>query len=132
VKGGRIINFIPFALKEGNEVKYSEIIAEVKDLYPNEYSDEQYKKWLTELENNIAIRTGAGMRKTLDLEREASVGVPFDRMYIDFLMAQVCLHQHDDESYIRYMSVFKSRYKEWEEFEIRVTKGKKYKFKNWI
>ena len=113
-------------------MKYSEIIDEVKELYPNEYSDEQYKRWILELENEIAVETGAGMKKTLDLERETSVGIPFDRMYIDFLMAQVCLHQHDDESYSRYMGVFKSRYREWRAFNIRTTKGKNHKFKNWI
>lgn len=113
-------------------MKYSEIIDEVKDLYPNEYSDEQYIKWLTELENEIAVVTGAAMRKSVALEREASTGVPFDRMYIDFLMAQVCFHQHDDEGYSRYMSVFKSRYNEWKAFHIRTTKGEKHRFTNWI
>ena len=113
-------------------MKYQEIIDEVKELYPSEYSDSQYEKWILELENNIAIEKGSGVKKTIDLGQEVTVGVPFDRMYIDFLMAQVCLHQHDDEGYTRYMNVFKSRYSDWQAFNIRTQVGARHRFKNWI
>ena len=113
-------------------MKYSEILSEVKDLYPNDYKDSQYVKWLLELENKIAIAKGLGVKQSLDLEKETSVGVPFDRMYVDYVMAQVSLHQHDDESYARYMSMFNDRFGEWQAYHIRTTPGKKLVFKNWI
>ena len=94
-------------------MKYSEILSEVKDLYPNDYKDSQCAKWLLELENKIAIEKGTGVKQSLDLEKETSVGVPFDRMYVSYLMAKVSFHQHDDESYARYMSMFDDEYKEW-------------------
>ena len=113
-------------------MKYSEIIAEVKELYPNEYNDSQYIKWILELENTIAVQKGTGVKRNIDLEKEATVGVPYDRMYIDYLLAKVSLNQHDDENYARHMNVFKMNYKDWEAFDIRTTPGKKHQFKGWI
>lgn len=113
-------------------MKYAEIINEVKELYPNEYSDSQYKKWLLELESLIAVYAGQNAPETISLNSETSLHIPFDRLYIDFLMAQVSLHQHDDESYTRYMQMYNSRYREWQNWFIRTHEGKKYRFTNWI
>ena len=113
-------------------MKYSEVIAEVRGLYPNEYSDEQFEKWMAELENKIANFRGTQNIRSIDPEREVSCGIPFDRMYVDFLMAQIALHQHDDDDYVRYMRVFNSRFDEWKAFYIRNYEGEKRQFRNWI
>ncbi len=119
-------------------MKYNEIINEVKELYPSEYSDTQFKKWLGEAED-VILRFLDGyqsesveLRQISDLNEEAVAPPPYDRMYIDFIMAHIALHQHDDESYSRYMGVFNSRYRDFTKWYIRKHSSRGYKWKNWI
>ena len=113
-------------------MKYTEIIKEVKDLYPNEYSESELKKWIYELEQTAAVYSGEAVNAPENLNCETLIKEPFDRMYLDYVMAQASLHQHDDESYSRYISIFNSRYREWQKWYIQAHEGKKIRFKNWI
>ena len=111
-------------------MKYEEIINEVKCLFPNEYDESQYLKWINELENDIAIYKGEEPRKITSLTGDTAAPAPFDRMYIDFVMAQVCLHQHDDEGYMRCINMFNARYAAWKGHFVATHSGKKYQYKN--
>lgn len=113
-------------------MKYSDIIKETKELYPNEYSDTELKRWITEAEQQAQIYAGEEPTLKNNLNEEVFIKEPYDRMLIDYVMAQISLHQHDDESYTRYMNAYSSRYREWQKHHIRTNEGKKIQFKNWI
>lgn len=113
-------------------MKYEEIINEVKSLYPSEYDESQMTDWINELEGNISIYRGDVPCKIQSLSDETSVSAPFDRMYTDFVMAQISLHQHDDEAYARYINMFNARYTTWKGYYMSVREGEKHQYKNWI
>ncbi len=113
-------------------MKYSEIINEVRELYPSEYDDSQFKKWIQELCDTCTEFTEAERVEIRSLEDECIAPPPHDRMFIDFVMAQVALHQHDDESYSRYIGMFNSRYEKYRRWYIKSGGGKTYRFENWI
>ena len=113
-------------------MKYSEIINEVKNIYPNEYEDTELIKWLEEAENVICVFEEKEPLKIKDLSGEATLPAPYDRMYIDFVCANISLHQHDDAGYARYISMYNARYSDFCKWYLRTNPGKDLKYKNWI
>lgn len=113
-------------------MKYDEIISEVKDLFPSEYDESQLLKWIGELEGDVALYRGEEPPKAVSPSGSSFAGAPFDRMYIDFVMAQICLHQHDDEGYLRYINMFNARYAAWKGHFVATHEGDRYQNKNWI
>ena len=113
-------------------MKYSEIINEVKELYPNEYEDTQLIKWLSEAEDSIYIFLDEEPQDIRDLNIESKAPKPYDRMYIDFICAHISLHQHDDEAYARYIGMYNARFEDFCKWYLRTHEGKEYRYKNWI
>ena len=110
---------------------YQEVISEVRDVYNNTFQDTTYKKWLEELEAEISVYKGE-TPKEINLEDEVSLQLPFSKMYTYFLLMKVALHQHDDESYGRYSSVYFAQQIDWQKHYIRTTPGKKIVYTNWM
>lgn len=110
---------------------YHEVIQEVRDIYHNVFQDTTYKKWLEEIEAEIAVYKGEEP-KEISLENEVSLSLPFSKVYTYFLLMKIALHQHDDESYARYYNVYASQMIDWQKHYIRTTPGKKRKFTNWM
>ena len=110
---------------------YHEVILEVKELYNNTFQDTTYKKWLEEIEAEIAVYKGENP-KEISLDDEVSLSLPFSKVYTYFLLMKVALHQHDDESYARYYNVYASQMTDWKKHHIRTTPGKKRQFTNWM
>ena len=113
-------------------MKYNEIIKSVGELYPNEYDVSELKTWMRELEDVIAKDTGGEDVVIHDLSEQATPPPPYDRMFIDFVMAQIALHQHDDEGYSRYIAMFNSKYTDFLNWYVRTHPGKKRTYTNWI
>lgn len=113
-------------------MKYEEIITEVRELYPNEYSDSQILKWIKEAEGQAAVYRNEEAPRSINISDASRIGPPFDRMYIDFVMAQVSIHQHDDESYARYISMFNARFSEWKNYYVANTPMPIKKHTNWF
>ena len=110
---------------------YQEVISEVRDVYNNTFQETTYKKWLDELEAEISVYKGEEP-KEINIEDEVRLQLPFSKMYTYFLLMKVALHQHDDESYARYSSVYFTQLTEWQKHYIRTTPGKKRVYKNWM
>ena len=113
-------------------MKYEEIIAEARELYSNEYSDSQILKWIKEAEDTAAIYRGDTAASEINISDNSQIGPPFDRMYIDFVMAQVSFHQHDDESYMKYINMFNARFSDWKNYFVANTPMAKKQYTNWF
>ena len=113
-------------------MKYSEIVNEVKELYPSEYEDSQIIKWLQEAEAAVSIFKEEEPQDITDLDIESKAQKPYDRMYIDFICAHISLHQHDDASYARYIEMYNARFVDYCKWYIRTHRGKEHRFRNWI
>ena len=112
-------------------MKYEQIISEVRELYPNGYSDSQILRWIKEVNDAVSVYKGEEVRTDIKISDETDLIPPFDRMYIDFAMAQIAFHQRDDEAYARYIGMFNSRFTDWKNYFVRSTKMPKKQYENW-
>ncbi len=111
---------------------YQEIIEEVKELYPSEYDTTELKRFLQEAESGIGMYIDNTERIIEDLDDTAILPLPFCNAYIDFIRANICYNQHDDEGYRRYISMYNAKFDEFKRWYVRSHEGKTVKYKNWI
>lgn len=56
---------------------------------------------------------------------------PYDSMYIDYIIAKICMYQRDFDTYNRFMSAFNSRLNAYKKWLVNNLPQKCGKFKNW-
>ena len=112
-------------------MRYEEVIAEVRELYPNGYSDSQLLRWIKETDDVVSIYKNEDIEDDIKVSDETKLTPPFDRMYVDFVMAQIAFHQRDDEAYSRYIMVFNARFNNWKNYFVRSNRMEKKQYDGW-
>ena len=91
----------------------------------------------SELENYLVV--GGELPDVSDTEAtltriitdKTACNAPYDRMYIDFILAKIGMYQRDYEMYNQYMTVFNSRLSAYKKWLINHLPQDKYKLTNW-
>ena len=68
---------------------------------------------------------------TRTVTEETVCDAPYDSMYIDYLIAKICLYQGDSREYNQYMTSFNSKLSAYREWLVGKMPAKKYRLKNW-
>lgn len=110
-------------------MKISEVIRQAKSYYPSEYSDEEMGRWCDEVSAMLA----------LEVEDEPSYTVsdttlcdtPYDIMYIDYVIAKICLYQHDFNTYNQFISLFNTRLDAYKRWRMSSPLHQAQRLKNW-
>lgn len=102
-------------------MKIQEAITMADGLMPNQYTEAQKLRWLSELEgqakrelfdrcrNNPAAGF-AGYAEDTDPETELLIPHPYDGVYIDWLQAQYCYHNAEFTKYGNAQTKFNNSY----------------------
>jgi len=100
-------------------MKIIEVIETVDSLYPNSYSSAEKIVWCDELgamlkEEYAKSYSADGVQESYvpisdPMSEETVIKAPYDRMYIDFVLAKCCYYQRDYDAYNQHIVSFNSR-----------------------
>ncbi len=99
-------------------MKIREAITQVDDLYANAYSEEDKIKWLQEIENKIyrevvlTHENEVEMTDFSDDENELIAPIPYDSLYINYIIAQINKFNNETVRYNNAMTIFNQEYYE--------------------
>lgn len=113
---------------------YNEIISRVKEVYPNEYTDEEMLVWIGEVNSDVRRnieKNALPQTKPLGTEN-AIIPPPYDVMYQYYILARIAYHQKDFESYKMHNEAYYSKRNGYLAYYIRTFGGGATRFKNWI
>ena len=116
---------------------YEKVFEKVKDLYPNEYEQEdnsRYKEWCREVDSDVIKNTkreDTPMR-LVEASGECLIPEPYSDAYIFYICAQIAFWQRDYDAYNAQISLYRSRIEDYNAWYIRTNGGKTYSFRGWI
>ncbi len=115
-------------------MKYNEIIGAVRDLYPNEYTDEEMLCWIGEVNGDIRrnIEKKPPMHTKLSGTENAIVPSPYDSMYKYYILAKIAYHQKDFESYKKHTEQYYTKRNGYMSYYIRTYGTDTVVFRNWM
>lgn len=92
-----------------------EIIANVDEIKPNVYTDEDKTKWISDLDGKLCREvmhrdSVAGYEYPRDADTQALVGAPYDDIYTFYLMAMIDFCNKDYGMYMNTMEMFNNAF----------------------
>lgn len=115
-------------------MKYSELIEEVRALYPNEYTDEEMLGWIDDVNTDVKLNIEKNPGPAQIAKAEGTVAVPmlFKDIYIFYILSQIAYHQKDFESYERHKQMYMEKRSGYMSYYIRTQGSDTARFTNWI
>lgn len=115
---------INISVNDGEYI-YSEV-----PVLETEYDDERYKLYTAE---NIFgdVAASENVVITRCITDETYCDAPFDGMYTYYILAKICLLQHDIDMYNQYMNMFNSLFEQYKKQRISRQGGGENRFINW-
>ena len=107
----------------------TEVITRAKTYSPSEYDESEMRAWCDEVSQMLAV-------EVLDTESaprsdETLCGPPYDSMYIDYVLAKICLYQRDFDTYNQFMASFNSKLDAYKRWYMSGPPRRADKLKNW-
>ncbi len=110
-------------------MKISEVITRAKSYYPSEYTDEEMQRWCEEV--SAMLTTEVEDLSEYTSSDETLCDTPYDIMYIDYVIAKICLYQHDFNTYNQFISLFNTRLDAYKRWRMSSPPHQAEKLKNW-
>lgn len=107
-------------------MKIAEVLARVKEVKPNPFTDDTLLNWLNDIE--AKVQTEALQRKpegvdiyTLpeDLNRELTLPKPYDECYMLYVQAQIDFALQEFDTYNNTMTMFNAAFREAKGYYVR-------------
>ena len=92
------------------------VLAQVDDLLPNSYTDEQKRHWLRQAECFAALELGAALPGSLDDGDELLIGLPYDGLYSRYVEAQIHFANREMERYNNAMTAWNELFLSWRDY----------------
>ena len=117
-------------------MKISEVLARVKEVKPNPFSEDTLLNWLNDIEGKV--QTEALDRKpegvevyTLpeDLDRELTLPKPYDECYMLYVQAQIDFALQEFDTYNNTMQMFNTAFREVRNYYVRTLDREQTKIK---
>lgn len=113
-------------------MKKIEVLERVDALLKNPYTSGEKLSWCSELDE--ILRTEYLHEDAPENLEETAVGSPYDRMYVDFVMAKCCYYQRDYDAYNQHITAFYNKLSDFSNHEIREhipSRKTKNQLRNW-
>ena len=95
------------------------VIAQVDELLPSGYSDEQKLHWLAQAEGFCALELGRGVPAALTDETVMAVEMPYDGLYCRYVEAQIHYHNGELQRYNNAMAAWNELFLAWRDWQAR-------------
>lgn len=124
-----VINSNLFRIGDGLNIKMDNVSSQAKIIDMN-LNDDCWELCLTSKNLDALPENGLGEIERIVTDKTVCDS-PYDGMYIDYIIAKICLYQRDFNTYNQFMALFNSRlsaYKRWITNQLPQAGGK---LKNW-
>lgn len=102
-----------------SQVTVGWVLAQVDDLLPNGYTDEQKRHWLLQAECFAALELGGSLPGLLADGDTLTVAVPYDGLYCRYVEAQIHFANGEWERYNNAMTAWNELFLAWRDYHGR-------------
>ncbi len=95
------------------------VIAQVDDLLPNGFSDEQKRHWLAQAEGFCALERGKAAPTNLSDDTILTAEMPYDGLYCRYVEAQIHYHNGELQRYNNAMAAWNELFLAWRDWQGR-------------